>query len=180
MICLVCENICIKSKKESGKGFLKRKFCSYDCAYIGRKTNKGKIFSEETRKKMSAAKKGKQPWLGKKHTEEAKRNISLGHIGLLIKEKHPNWKGGITPSNLAIRCSREYKIWRKSVFDRDNYTCVHCGQVGGKLNADHIKPFALFHELRLLLDNGRTLCVECHKNTDTYAGRTQTIKTRYS
>ena len=39
---------------------------------------------------------------------------------------------------------------------------------GGKLNADHIKPFSLFPELRFDLNNGRTLCVECHKKTDTY------------
>jgi 5-methylcytosine-specific restriction endonuclease McrA len=86
-------------------------------------------------------------------------------------ENNVSWKGGITPHNQAIRTSTEYKLWRKSVFERDEYTCVWCGDVGGRLNADHIKPFSLYPELRLAIDNGRTLCEPCHKTTDTYGGR---------
>lgn len=89
---------------------------------------------------------------------------------------HPNWKGGLTTENAKIRNSRAYKRWRKSVFERDKYTCVWCGQVGGSLEADHIKPFALHPELRLAISNGRTLCVPCHKKTDTYCGRVQPKK----
>lgn len=83
-------------------------------------------------------------------------------------ENHYNWKGGITNVNASIRNSTPYKKWRTSVFVRDNYTCVICGKVGGHLNVDHIKPFSLFPELRLDINNGRTLCIDCHKKTDTY------------
>lgn len=89
--------------------------------------------------------------------------------GQTTGKNNVNWRGGITPINLKIRTSAEYKLWRKSVFDRDNYTCVFCGIRGGRLNADHIKPFAEFPDLRLSLDNGRTLCEPCHRNTPTYA-----------
>lgn len=82
--------------------------------------------------------------------------------------RNSNYKGGITPQNKKIRASEEYKQWRLSVFQRDEYTCQSCGQVGGKLNADHIKQFAFHPELRLDVSNGRTLCVECHKKTDTF------------
>ena len=58
--------------------------------------------------------------------------------------------------------------WRTLVFERDNYTCQHCQRRGGRLQADHIKPYKEFPELRHELSNGRTLCVPCHQKTPTY------------
>lgn len=73
-----------------------------------------------------------------------------------------HWQGGITPINYKIRNSEEYKKWRTAVFSRDGYTCINCGKVGGYLEADHIKPFSLYPELRLDVSNGRTVCKSCH------------------
>ena len=30
-----------------------------------------------------------------------------------------------------LRTSKQYEIWRKSVFERDGYTCQKCHQLGG-------------------------------------------------
>lgn len=146
-------------------------------------THKGTPKSTETRRKMSEAKIGKpctqatrakisKSSVGKKLSEIHKKRIGLSKIGLLAKEKCHLWKGGITPINAQIRNSIEMKLWRKAVFERDGYACIWGGKEhGNKLNADHIKPFALFPELRFAIDNGRTLCVDCHRKTETYGGR---------
>lgn len=77
------------------------------------------------------------------------------------------WRGGKTTASKIIRSSLEYSLWRVAVFMRDNYTCVIGGRAhGSQLQADHIKSFALYPELRFAIDNGRTLCVDCHRKTD--------------
>ena len=81
-------------------------------------------------------------------------------------EKSNLWKGGISKKNKSERQlameTIEYKKWRRDVFERDNYTCQSCKKYGINLNADHIKPWILFPKLRYDLNNGRTLCVDCH------------------
>lgn len=110
--------------------------------------------------------------LGHKHTDQWKKAASLRRKGA----NNNFWKGGITPINKKIRNSVEYKIWREAVFERDNFTCRFCGKRGGELNADHIKPFADYPELRFAIDNGRTLCVPCHKTTDTWGRKNRPLK----
>ena len=76
------------------------------------------------------------------------------------------WKGGVNRENDILRHRREYKEWRTSVYERDNYTCQCCGARGSKLNAHHINSFADYPELRYDINNGITLCTECHDSTE--------------
>lgn len=75
--------------------------------------------------------------------------------------KNNLWKGGITPENLRIRHSIEFKVWRAKIFLRDHFTCVQCAG-NGVLHPHHIKSFAEYPELRFDVNNGLTLCRDCH------------------
>lgn len=114
------------------------------------------------------------------------QNWNKGLRGLNSGEKSPNWKGGITPIILQIRHCFEYRQWRSDILTRDNYVCQFCGQRGGELVVDHFpKAFSqIFHDNNIKslqealvceefwnINNGRTLCNECHKKTDTYLRR---------
>lgn len=130
---------------------------------------KGRTFTEEHRENLSKS------HLGKKHTEERIskiRNANKGKpkpFGFGMKgERNPNWRGGTSTERRLLMGRKEYILWRTAVFIRDDYTCVMCNERGAKLEADHIKPWSLYPELRYSIDNGRTLCKECHMKTDTW------------
>jgi len=135
---------------------------------------KGRKLSKETKKKigLKSAIVMKKKWQdpiyrkmmsekhkGKKLPFAQRKKMSESHTG----KKHWNWKGGITPVNNTIRKSIESRLWRESVFARDNWTCQKCRKRGIYLTPHHIQNFAQYPELRFVIDNGITLCKECHK-----------------
>ena len=163
--CLVCGQ---EFRFRGEKRKLVAKFCSVACRSIndkGREAwNKGlfgyktKPCSEERKRKIGVA--NSIALKGKKHSLETRLKMSAS-----AKKGSDNsaWKGGVTPLHRAQRKSVEYSIWREAVFERDGWSCVTCKKRGCYLQADHIKPFSLFPDLRFEIDNGRTLCKGCHK-----------------
>lgn len=139
----------------------KRKLCSRQCVKAYRKGKRFFEMTDEMRKKMSmAARRGSQS------------NF---------------WKGGKTELTKRLRTFSKYRLWRESIFRKDNWTCVWCGARHGNgkaivFNADHIKPFYLLIKENNVatveqaldckelweVENGRTLCVSCHQNTETW------------
>lgn len=101
--------------------------------------------------------------------------------------RNPAWKNGRTKLKDLIRKNAQYNLWRKTIFERDNYICQICKRGNNKLNVDHIKPFVIIliennidslekaMRCKELWDikNGRTLCKECHKKTETYGWKMQ-------
>lgn len=146
--CIICNKSFYVSMWRLKRG--DAKYCSKKCHYIHLETL--------MRGNKSGFIKGFVPW-------------NKGNGEYIKGEKHWNWQGGKTSINMKIRNSLEYEEWRKAVFERDLYTCQDCEEIGGRLEADHVKSFSQYPELRLDIDNGRTLCVDCHRKTDTYGWR---------
>lgn len=126
---------------------VERRYCSMDCSSR----------CPERIQKISVANIGRRP------SAETLKKLSESHIGINAGPLHPRWKGGISKIGQRLRGSTEYRRWRQSVFERDDYTCQLCGERGGRLQADHYPfPFSKYPDKRLDLDNGRTLCRPCH------------------
>ena len=116
-------------------GYRRAKYCSYKCFW-------GNL-------------------IGKPHghkTNPGGYKILKGHNA---KEKHWNWKGGISTEDRLERVKFKREI-QKLIFERDNFTCQMCGIKGVALQVDHIQPWAEYVELRFSMDNCRTLCMNCH------------------
>jgi len=83
-------------------------------------------------------------------------------------ERHHLWKGGISRYVRYQYYTPRYVEWRSKVFVRDNFTCQECGAKGVELNAHHIKSSTYYPETRFDINNGVTLCLECHRKTESY------------
>lgn len=77
-------------------------------------------------------------------------------------EDHPNWNPNRSEDE-RLRGSLEYAQWRTAVFIKDDRTCQCCGS-REHINAHHIYGFANHKDKRLDLNNGITLCENCHNS----------------
>lgn len=81
-------------------------------------------------------------------------------------KNHPNYNSELTDKErFDKRDIVDNLNWRKSIYERDNYTCRKCKLKGSevKINAHHISNYSSDKNNRFNIDNGITLCVECHK-----------------
>lgn len=96
-----------------------------------------------------------------------------------LQSKHFQ-RGDLHPRYKGIQRQRkeryEYKLWRKTVFVRDCYTCQSCNARGVYLNAHHVKPWAKYPELRFELSNGVALCEPCHDAVHEVTKKPKTYK----
>ena len=114
---------------------------------------KGLKRSDETKLKISKAKKELGQWIGKNNPR---------HKNPLNGELNGRWEGGITAESFKIRNSQEYADWRNKVFSHDNYTCQVCGIEHDNIQAHHIENFATNQFKRFDTNNGITLCKKHH------------------
>ena len=171
-ICLICKKVFKKRINYSKKYWATAKYCSMNCAkaIIMKNWEKGHGFMKG--KKLNITKEGMI----------SKRFHSSG-------ERNWNWQGGKSDIKRQIINLFEYRQWRSDVFSRDNWTCCGCGIRGGRLECHHIKAFSVIlnqyniQNTKQALDcdelwninNGQTLCKECHKLTDNYSHKSVSI-----
>ena len=105
-------------------------------------------------------------------TKETRKKMSKFWTGKTGKENN-SWKGGKSRTKSG---GKEYQKWRVEVFLRNNFTCQDCKKRGCYLEAHHIKSWANYPELRFDVNNGRTLCLDCHKLTPSYRKKVCKIK----
>lgn len=116
--------------------------------------------------------------IGRKYSDESRKQMSDRQKGKNLGSANPMWKGGCTPLAVSIRMSSKYSEWRFDVFSRDVFTCNSCGVKHDTIEAHHcIKDFmdilrgnniktieeAMMCEEFWDINNGITLCKECHK-----------------
>lgn len=97
-----------------------------------------------------------------KHLDGKLKNLQEGEhlvVQFILDIVDPN--GKVRGGSGAQRNMPEYIKWRSAVYERDGYKCQECGATDS-LNAHHIKAWATHPELRFDIDNGVTLCFDCH------------------
>lgn len=80
-------------------------------------------------------------------------------------ENNYNWKGGYEDKRIKFRKTFAFKQFVKDVLKRDNYTCQICGigSKGAKIVVHHKDGYNWCVHRRVDVDNGITLCEDCHK-----------------
>jgi len=113
----------------------------------------GKHMSLKTKQKISNSLKGRI--FSKEHLQKKIDSAPKG-------KNHPNYNPKLS-ENERKKCHKIPGIgkWRKQIKERDNYTCQKCG-CKKYLQVHHINNFKNFKEQRLDINNGITLCKECH------------------
>jgi len=129
---------------------------------------KGIPHTAEWKAKASERNKGEENYFfGKKFTKESHPENFKKRVASLPRGKdHHAWKGGKGSYHHKVRCTPEWREWRKSIYERDGYKCLDCGS-NENLEPHHIIPVRDEQNRHLLfaITNGVSLCRECHMRT---------------
>lgn len=158
-----------KECKFCGKKFIsspahKRKFCSKDCFYEWRRKQphhliplKPECYITSVCKQCDSSIYDLRVKNRKFCNNTCKAEWQREHMR---GPNNPNWKDNKV--DRRYRDMIEWRVWRTAVFERDNYICVKCKN-GGRLEPHHLKSVQVHPELVYKVDNGITLCYNCHR-----------------
>lgn len=100
--------------------------------------------------------------IGTKMSKESRRKMSVAKKGKYTGAENPNWKGAEITDEVRERRSYKAKVWRQECLTRDKFTCTVC-ESKKNLHVHHILPFATHPDRRWDINNGQTVCANCHE-----------------
>lgn len=185
-ICSVCGGLMHRQSKTCRKCYIsnKNKLAKYiqrNCEYCGRifhthegqlKVGQGKYCSRSCARKGSPTRKREREFIKcfqcgsevERHISEIKKRkgdkdfcSSKCWYEYNQRENHQNWQGG-----QSERMAPGYSGWRRKVLKRDRGFCRLCHSTT-KIEVHHIKKFSQYPEIRWEVNNGISLCEDCHK-----------------
>ena len=168
-ICEICGNEFVIKDWQKPYQFAKQKCCSRSCnAKLSARQCIGKKAHNNNQKERVCGWCGKRQMVSPAYADRPYCSVKCmkAHYdsGIMKGSSHWNWQGGITEKPSRDVLYEGYKEWRKSVYKRDGYKCVLCGdETSGQLQAHHIKPRATHKDLIVDVSNGLTVCKKCHK-----------------
>jgi len=150
---------------------------------------KGQIPHNKSGKFKNCLNCGKKIWVEPKQNRKycSKKCFWSSLRGRIIKNSgqfkkgHIPWHKGKRLSDISLRKHiqnlQEYKNWRKTIYERDDYTCQICYQRGGRIHAHHKKQFKQIikeYDIKTVeeavkckelwnIDNGVAICEKCHE-----------------
>lgn len=178
--CYTCGKEIYRTQSQLKK-YLKH-YCSIECKTISMKP----LLMKNNKLRMNQLT-AKCAYCGKNITITPCKLKSKNHIYCSLKcknkgwskfysgENSPNWNDELTEEERIIgRKYKEYYIWRIRVYERDSYTCQCCGDSRGhNLVAHHILNYSECKNLRTDINNGISLCKDCHKEFHDIYGYTK-------
>lgn len=141
---------------------------------------------------------GHEPYTTWEHVNERLRSDpQFRERWLTAKRRQEPWNKGMVKSQYpngfcstrvrqkedprAFKRTTEYKVFRRQMYERDSYTCQHCGHHSGNgvrcdLELDHIVPVWEAPDRIMDPENVRTLCKACHRKTETFGTKGARLK----
>lgn len=167
--CEVCDKEVTTSKSNYSKS--KHHYCSYDCSRKGYSINYNGSSSPNFLNTFTNCSYCNKEIYKKKSDFKRSKNLfcsnsckDMWQSENIRGENHPNYNPNVSEyDRINRRNYTEYWDFRKNVYKRDDYACKCCGDNRGhNLVAHHILNYHDHKDLRTDIDNGITLCDNCH------------------
>ena len=159
-LCNVAFEISAKDAKKS-----KKHFCSRICFHKAKEVGRGErhhrwVGGVQVKRCLTCGKDFTRYPYQDKHNGGKYCSVVCG-AATRIKYKNPDERADMLFRKQELRQSMEYKKWKLSILKRDKKKCINCGSKK-ELQVHHIVPVSVDIGKAIDINNGQTLCFDCH------------------